>query len=237
MARLPGESERPTALYDLYAALDSEEAPLAAEEFRPYIERLIEADEHALAYAMQVDFLPEERIAMLGLLNNGGFEFPVSGLPFDWTIGSLRGARTLIVLEDSDRVLRVELFGGRVPFRHVWQHLLLQPGEYRLRGEVASAGLVTERGMQWVIACAEAQREVLLATERVSGTRPWTPFDATFTVPDGETCRAQEIRLILAARSPAEEEAEGEIRYDDLRIERVERPPGYAQPDRGDGDD
>ena len=35
LAHLPGESQRPTALYDLYAALETGQAPLTAEEFRP----------------------------------------------------------------------------------------------------------------------------------------------------------------------------------------------------------
>jgi hypothetical protein len=120
----------------------------------------------------------------------------------------------------------VEFHNTRVPFQHVSQLLLLQPGQYRLHGQVRAVALTNERGMRWVISCVEDRRKVLLETDRVTGSTPWTEFDAPFDVPDDERCRAQEIRLVLAARIAAEQEVGGEIWYDGLQIERREGESG-----------
>ncbi len=220
LSHLPKESEDPKALYPFYADLGTHQSSLTADEVRPYLQRLVEERDYSDAYAMQVEFLPRDRMAMLGLLNDGGFEYPVSGLPFDWTIGNVRGARSEIVADDaSNHVLHVEFYNTEVPYRHVSQLLLLRPGEYRLSGKVKSANLQNERGMQWTITCMEGKHQQLAATDRIKGSIPWTTFDTTFEVPDSEDCRAQEIRLVLAARIAAERDVAGEIWYDDLAIE------------------
>lgn len=221
LAQLPGESADPKQLYGLYSALRAEEASLTVQEFRPYLQRLAALGEYELAYAMQVEFLPPERLAMLGHLNNGGFDHPISGLPFDWTVAYVRGARTSIVVDaESNRKLRVEFHNTRVPYRHVSQLLILQPGTYQLTGIVTSLGLANDRGMQWVISCVGGAGQQLGATDRVSGTNPWRDFILPFEVPNSDDCRVQEIRLMLAARIAAEQQVAGEITYDSLHIER-----------------
>jgi hypothetical protein len=53
----------------------------------------------------------------------------------------------------------------------------------------------------------------------------WTAFSVKLTVPD-TGCPAQELRLVLAARSASEQLVSGTIWYDDLRrIERVKESP------------
>ncbi len=221
LTRLPSESTDPNRLYRLYSALRTEEAPLTVDEFRPYLQRLVQLGEYERAYAMQVEFLPPERMAMLGHLNNGGFDHPISGLPFDWSIANVRGARTSIVVDpESNRRLRVEFHNTRVPYRHVSQLLILQPGTYRLTGAVTSLSLANDRGMHWLISCVGGERQQLGSTDRISGTIPWSEFSLRFEVPNHEDCRAQEIRLTLAARISAEQQVAGEISYDSLRIER-----------------
>jgi hypothetical protein len=48
----------------------------------------------------------------------------------------------------------------------------------------------------------------------------WTDFDFSFTVPE-ENCRAQEVRLMLAARSASEQLVSGTVWYDELRFSRA----------------
>jgi hypothetical protein len=233
LERLPKESANPSALYGVYAPLVASDTPPGTREYRSLLQRLAEAGDPALAYALQVEFLPPERISMLGLLNNGGFDHPVSGLPFDWTIAPVRGARSEIVVdENSNRFLRVEFHGTQVPFQHVSQTLMLRPGMYRLVGKVKSASLRNARGMQWTIACTVQPNEKLLETDRTAGTTPWMGFSAPFEVPDREGCRTQEIRLVLAARIAAEQEVSGSVGYDSLRIERGEAAGPASRPAR-----
>jgi hypothetical protein len=49
----------------------------------------------------------------------------------------------------------------------------------------------------------------------------WTEFDFSFAVPQVD-CRAQELRLVLAARSASEQLASGIVLYDGLAIERLQ---------------
>ncbi|MCX7064817.1 MAG: hypothetical protein NT024_09755, partial [Proteobacteria bacterium] len=100
--------------------------------------------------------------------------------------------------------------------------LALAPGEYQLQGNVRVDNLRNERGLQWRVVCADDDRRVLAETERVSGTEPWQPFSAVFSVPE-RACRAQWLQLTLAARIPAEQYISGQAWYDDLRIIR-QRP-------------
>jgi tetratricopeptide (TPR) repeat protein len=237
LRQLPRQSTSPASLYSLYSELKAGSAPPTTEEFRPYLLQLVEIGEYSLAYAMQVDFLPPERMGMLGHLNNGGFDHPISGLPFDWTIGSVRGARSEVVVdENSNRALRIEFHDTRVPYRHVSQLLLLRPGIYQLQGDVQPAGLRNERGMQWTISCV-GEPEQLAQTERVSGSGPWTGFQVRFEVPDRDNCRAQEIRLVLAGRIAAEQQVAGSIWYDSLSIERVPEEKFAPRVDRADDND
>jgi hypothetical protein len=221
LTRLPKDSPDPRSLYGFYSGLMSGQAPLRPEELRPYLQSLINEGHAPLAYVLQVEFLSAEQVGALDYLNNGGFDLPLSGLPFDWTIDGVNGARAAIVVDDNaNKVLRVEFHDTRVAFRHVSQLLLLQPGSYQLTGAARSVELLNDRGMQWIIACADGEQ--IAATDRISGTRPWTPFSLTFEVPNRSGCAVQSLRLVLAARIPAEQRVRGEIWYDNLRIARDE---------------
>ena len=73
--------------------------------------------------------------------------------------------------------------------------------------------------MTWQVACAAGDKTILGETPRVSGTLPWTDFEIEFEVPQSN-CRAQWLRLRLAARTALEQQIGGEVFYDDIRIRR-----------------
>jgi hypothetical protein len=154
-------------------------------------------------------------------------------VPFDWRIDRVRGADTEVSETGSDGnlALRLKFHGIRVPYRHASQILLLPAGQYRLSGQVRAFSLKNERGMQWTISCAD-DRKVLAATERVSGSQPWSDFEVIFVVPGPASCRAQNLRLELAARIEAEQQISGEIWYDGLQIVRLEDDKSAASTEK-----
>ncbi len=101
------------------------------------------------------------------------------------------------------------------------QLLLLTPGSYRLKGKFKGETR-GRRGLQWSIRCAGSGKAALGEGPMFVGVAPkWSDFDFTFTVPDAG-CRAQELRLVLAARSASEQLVSGAVWYDDLQISRLE---------------
>ena len=209
---------------DLLLALRDSGAPPTAKELSGYLNFLISRNFHELAYYAWLQFLPPEQLTKTGLLFNGSFEVPLSGLPFDWTISSGSGVTIDIVARpdrDGEQALFVEFGHGRVDFRDVTQLTMLPPGTYRLqvkyRGE-----LLGRRGLIWRVACTGSRNDVLGESTMTTGiARDWEDMEFSFTVPE-TGCRAQYVRLTLDARSASERLVAGKVWYDDLRVTRVE---------------
>lgn len=225
MEAYPPEAPSVEALSALYSGLKDGPAPPTTRELDFYLDRLIALQDYSRAYAVLADFSPKERMGTFGNVNNGGFDFPLDGLPFHWSIEKARGAETEVVTEDDDnRALRVRFQSGHVRYAHTSQLLLLRPGDYRLTGKVKPVALRNERGMQWTVSCASGDKQRIAETGRVSGTADWMPFAVDFSVPDNPDCEAQVLRLELAARVESERQISGEIWYDDLAITRIATP-------------
>jgi tetratricopeptide (TPR) repeat protein len=209
-----------TRLIDLYAALNDSENPPTKAELRPYLIRLIKDENFELAYQTWQTTLPQQQRMDETRPFNRDFEFPVDGLPFNWTLETVRGAdiRFLSSIDGGKkRALLVEFSGARVRFANVKQLMLLPPGDYSFSGRVKTAELRTSRGLWWRIFCANASANTLANTELVSGTMPWTDFTAKFQVPATD-CGAQWLQLELPARIEPELRIEGQVWYQDLRI-------------------
>jgi hypothetical protein len=96
--------------------------------------------------------------------------------------------------------------------------VLLPAGDYHLSGKYKS-DLVSQRGLVWRISCGS---KTLGENFPVRGSDPaWKEFAISFTVPE-DGCLAQNVKLVLDARSASETFVSGSIWYDDLRIRRDE---------------
>ena len=196
--------------------------PPAAADIRDYVSLLMQHKFYELAYYTWLQFLPPERLTSAGLLFNGSFEFPLSGLPFDWVTHAGTGVTVDIVERPDDagqRALYLELGPGRVEFGGVAQTLLLPPGPYRLGGKYRGE-IVGRRGLVWRIACVGAAGPPIgQSSMMVGATASWKGFEFAFTVPAAD-CRAQHLRLELDARMASEQLVSGFIWYDELTIAR-----------------
>lgn len=210
------------ALHALFQPLASAAVPLHDAERSVYLDRLQREQRYTEAYLAWAAFLSADGRAVLGNVFDGGFEQPPENGGFGWRIGRVAGARIEQINGEGvggKQALRVQFSNQRVPFSHVQQLLALAPGDYRLDGRVRLDDLRNERGLRWQVVCAHGGGQALAETGRASGTRPWQPFSAVFSVPERD-CQAQWLQLVLAARIPAEQRISGQIWYDDLRIVR-----------------
>lgn len=223
LAALPGAVTDARTPLNLLLALRDAGAPPGPAELRGYIDFLIRHKFYELAYYTWLQFLSAEDLARTGLLYNGSFERPLSGLPFDWVIRRSSGATVQVTSAAGvthGQALLIEFGYGRIDFGGVSQMVLLAPGNYRFKGRLKGE-LAGRRGLVWRAFCVGG-RKLLGESDMMIGMAPaWRTFGFTFTVPQDPSCRAQEVRLALDARSASERLVSGAVWYADLTIERL----------------
>lgn len=217
---LKGHIRNPYAPLKSLLALKASAHPPTSREIGAYLRILLDNKLYRFAYYSWLQFLNPTELARTGLLNNGAFNAPPSGLPYDWTITSGDGATIEILSRDdrpTERALAIELGPGRVDFHPVSQLLALTPGRYALSG-MFKASIRGSRGLRWKIRCLP-NAGTLAETEMFLGDhRQWTRFTVAFEV--AEKCVAQTFELVLDARSASETMVTGFAQFDELAISR-----------------
>src|SRR6185312_7568916 len=123
----------------------------------------------------------------IGFVFNGGFEYPISNVGFDWLVPkqdgvnveaqSIQGAR-------GNRALRIEFVRKRWSGVPVQQYMVLAPGKYRFEGRGRADGLDTWIGVQWGLYCVQqgSPGRRLATSDRFRGTSEWVDFHDEFAV-------------------------------------------------------
>jgi len=224
-------NELPLAAHDartplrVMSPLKDAPVPPKAESLARYLKFLLEHRLYAFAYDVWRSFLSGQQLEKTGLLFNGDFAWPPSGLPFDWEIA--RGESTAIeILPHPDGggrgALSIVYGAGRTTPHGASQLVRLAPGSYRLKGRYRGE-LIGRRGLRWQVSCIGAA-DVLGESEMALGVaREWKDFAFEFTTPS-ENCPLQQVTLGLAARSPSEWLVSGSLLYADLAIEPLKQP-------------
>ncbi len=207
---------------NLLLSLKTSTAPPTTPELGTYLRFLIDRKLFELAYYTWLQFLPADELGRIGYLANASFETKPSGLPFDWTISQGAGATIDIAAVPGAadaHALLLDLGPGRANFQGVSQLLMLPPGTYTLKGKLKGETR-GKRGLQWTVHCAGASKPPIGESPMFIGVAlTWKEFEFSFTVP-GADCRAQTLRLALAARSASEQLVSGSVWYDELQIAR-----------------
>jgi hypothetical protein len=183
----------------------------------------------AEAYQLWLNSLPAEQKQIVGNVFDGGFEWPISNIGFDWIVPAQEGVRAEIQPMEGargKRALRVQFVEKRFAGSPIYQHLMLPPGRYRFEGQGRPEGLETWLGVQWGLYCLpESGKELrqLSRSDRFLGSSDWTPWRQDFVVPAG--CPVQLLRLELAnprreADTPGNVAARlrGAVAFDDLKV-------------------
>jgi tetratricopeptide (TPR) repeat protein len=208
---------------ELLLSLRNTPTPPTDEERRSYLEALVQHKLYELAYYSWLQFLPPEQLSKTGRLFNASFDVAPSGLPFDWVFKKGAGVNIKFGTpsdQQGKRALLIEFGPGRVEFGSGLSELvLLPPGNYRLEGKYKT-DLMSQRGLQWSVTCADATDPVGVSATMNGSDSSWKAIDLSFTVPPDE-CAAQYVTLTLDARSASEQFVSGAAWYDDLSITRV----------------
>jgi hypothetical protein len=206
----------------LFAALRALPGTLDTADWSAYLDRLIGQQRWLPAYLAWVESLPPAQQQHLDNIFDGDFRYPPGGSGFDWRIGYVPGVEIAVVprATATGNALQVRFLDQRAPlWGQVAQLLVLAPGRYRVSGQARLHDLRNDRGLQWMLSCADNGRP-LGASARLRGNMPWRGFAFDVQVP-AQGCGAQWLSLRLAWRIPAEQWADGRAEFTDLRAVRL----------------
>ena len=206
----------------LLRAMKAQGIPVGHDDVVPLIDKMAQRGELRQAYLTWIDFLPPSYQKQVGLLFDGNFTHPPSTIPFEW-----RAAPSPFASVDfangstpgGPRALRIEFSGGQTPYLNVGQTLFLPVGTYMLTLQARSEGLSAHKGLVWQVACINSGSTSLGESEAVIGTKSWHQQTMKFTVP-AKNCTFQSLKLVLVARSPLEEVANGMAEFTRMQLEK-----------------
>jgi tetratricopeptide (TPR) repeat protein len=203
-----------------------------SDAYQTWVGTLSKAEQTTLAGIYDGSFLfppSTKEVEWLGLTAKSfGWQVPDQGTGFD----ILMAPRTQF---SNNNVLQIKFDGLPLDYRPVKQLLVLPPGSYRLSGTGQAEAMSSQYGVQWVVACAEGEQEVLGKSMAFAGDIPAEPFQVDFDVPAGDSsdtvCRGQWLSLNVGAGIFAGEPLQGDAVFENLQITRL-APQTAAQIDR-----
>ena len=221
LSTLAEQARDSAAVARIFSALQSQDSTsLRAQERQSWIDRKIRDHDWMSAYVDWVSTLPVSQRSALGNLFDGSFNFPPTGTGFGWRISPVAGVDVRTVALSSSNALMLEFAGMRTPSAGIEQLLVLSPGRYVLRGRAQANELATERGLQWVMMCAEGQQTIGVSPLLV-GSQPWHAFAVPFEVP-ADRCGGQRLQLQVGAPYMIG----GRAGYAELSVDRIPESAG-----------
>ena len=165
-----------------------------------YLDHLLEKALYTDAYFIWLNGLDTGELNALGNVYNGGFEYPIKDEGFGWRM----------VHEPAYKVAAESTFGhtGRLALhvalqeeprssRVIYQYLMLDAGQYELRGRVRPEGLNAGKGVYWQLTCMGGRNQALVSNSGYfTGSDNWQRFTMPATVPV-EGCPVQTLALVI----------------------------------------
>jgi hypothetical protein len=200
----------------------------AADEVGCIVDHLRAGDRWTEAYQVWLNTLPRERLADVGFIYNGSFEFAATGLGFDWQPSRARERDSGHTVETpqaagvtGQRALRVSFNGKRQVGIPIIQYVALEPGRYEVSGLARPQSITAGRGVQWTLRCVQQGQvqPMLASSERFVGSSEWRRFSFEVAVPDG--CPGQLLQLEPLGLADGAVYLAGTAWFDDLVLRRL----------------
>lgn len=208
----------------LLRRLEEGPAPPTREEIAPVVRRLVELAAYDQAEALATDLLRQSMSSEEeGLLGDGEFALPElyraraqERTPFDWEIGSARGATAMVsdfrggseggvLFVDSNGAERTVL---------ATKMIRIPPGPYRLGYSIESEDSAAFRRFQWSVVCMPGGETLTPEAEGALVPGESKRIELPFVVPPSG-CEAQAVRLQAGFESPRNTVT---AQFDDIEI-------------------
>lgn len=210
-------SRLPEAADNLHGALRAHGA-LDADDTTRWIDGMLRDGRWGNAYARWVSGLgsPPERLPVPW---NGDFSRPPSSSGFDWRVRRVPGVLFDRIDIGPDRhAARLRFLGRPVANTGLEVPLLLAPGDHTLRLRARTEGLRSDQGLEWRLTCSDGRTQ-LASGARVREAGDWVELDLPFSVPAGEGCEGQWLRLVNPAPRGVAQTTRGELHLADVRVD------------------
>lgn len=200
----------------LYAALeaDSDARPDAAGQVR-FIEFLLDSKRWTDA----ADTWRRSELFSGGIVDNGGFESPVSGTAFGWRQARADGAevRREPRRETGGHAMRFRFLGTvNLRYDHFFQYVAVESGQtYELRFAAKSERLSTDRGSFVEVRGMECPGFRAVSAE-ITGSRGWSGEIVSFEVPEG--CHVARVAVRREGSLKFDNKIAGDFWIDDVEI-------------------
>ncbi|MEN1959475.1 hypothetical protein WCE41_03910 [Luteimonas sp. MJ246] len=214
--RAAAASALPDAADNLHGAL-REQGGLQDEEIARWINGMLRDGRWGSAYARWVSGLEGEP-GRLPVPWNGDFGRPPSSAGFDWHLRRTPGVLfDRIDLAGGGHAARLRFLGRPVARPGLEVPLLLGPGEHVLGLRARTNALRSDQGLEWTLTCSDGRTRIAQGA-RIRQSREWTPLELRFTVPEGEACEGQWLRLANPAPRGVAQTLRGELHLADIVI-------------------
>ena len=213
----------PETLKAIYLARANTSKGVGHVERKAYLDRLLRDGMWIDAYFIWLNGLDASQLSVLGNIYDGGFELDSFDEGYDWRFMVDKGFtvdKEHTYGTVGDRALHVAFVGPQPRSRQLAaQYLLLDPGQYRLRGRVRIDSLAAGNGVRWMMQCANSGG-VLASSELFIGTDHWKSFGAEVKIPE-TGCAAQIIKLEMDPGSDRKPDFSGSVWFDDMILEKT----------------
>ena len=206
----------------LLRRLQRGDAPPTREEVTPVVRRLVVLGDYDRADALATDLLGKPRSGSGNLVDDGGFALADvyrrpnnERTPFDWEIGSTRGATATVGASagQDDGALYVDSNGAQ-PAVLATKVVRVPPGSYRFAFTVVSPDANALERFNWSATCLPGTQALLEETSAALVAGQARRVELPLTVPSSG-CEAQTLRLHAKSTSPRETVG---ARFDDIEI-------------------
>lgn len=165
-----------------------------------YLDHLLEKALYTDAYFIWLNGLDTAELNALGNVYNGGFEYPIKDEGFGWRMvqdQAYKVAAESTYGHSGRLALHVALQDEPRSHRVIYQYLMLDAGQYELRGRVRPESLSAGKGLQWQLICVSGRNQVPVSSSGYfTGTDNWQRFTMPAEVP-AEGCPVQILALAV----------------------------------------
>jgi tetratricopeptide (TPR) repeat protein len=190
----------------LYQARLKSGGEVHAMEHQALFNRLMRERQWSDAYFTWLNQLPKPSLNRLGNLYDGSFAEPPSNEGFGWRMSQDQAYQMYFrpPLGQQERGEASIYFNGSRPHQSnlLAQYLLLEPGQFTLKGEANVEQLKAGEGLQWQVRCLNGP--LIHSSPLFKGSKAWHAFETQLNVPNQADCRVQEVllKIVLDVNQP-----------------------------------